>query len=154
MTKPATSIQSAKKADPDPRHAPIRAEIRRLYFAATDGLPPPWTGRTAKKLDELLKANPSWPVDVWLRCVRNRFASEELNLGEDPIRWIPRLPDYVRGRLNKYGHPKPLTADEHYHMTHSTGDWLSTVYHPQITPMAPIESVESVKSVDKTQESA
>ena len=122
-------IESAKHSDPDPRHAPIRAEIRRLYFAATEPhLPPPWTGRTAKKLDELLKANLQWPADVWLRCIRNRFASEELNLGEDPIRWIPRLPDYVRGRLNKFGKPKDSTSVEIYAMTHAGEGWLSVVY--------------------------
>lgn len=147
--KPRTQ-NLAPNTSSDSRHAPIRAEIRRLYMAATNPpLPPPWTGHHGRALDRLLKANPKWPVDVWIRCVRNRFASEDINLGEDPIRWIPRLPDYVRGRLNKFGKPKPLTADEHYHMTHATGDWLSTVYYPQIAPIPPIESAESVKSADK-----
>jgi hypothetical protein len=128
MNKLATSVQSVKSADPDPRHAPIRAEIRRLYYAATEPhLPPPWTGRTAKKLAELLAANPKWPVDVWLRCVRNRFASD-FNPTDDPIRWISELPRYVSGRLDKFGNLKRSTAEEMYAMTHATGDWLSVVY--------------------------
>jgi len=153
---------SAKSAQSvDARHAPIRAEIRRLYMAATSPpLPPPWTGYHGRALDRLLKANPQWPADVWIRCVRNRFASD-FNLAEDPIRWIPRLPDYVRGRLNKFGKPKHSTSEEMYAMTHATGDWLSTVYYPQpapalpptngpgITPITPIQSEQSASSADK-----
>lgn len=88
----------------DHRHAPIRELIQKLYQEA-NGVPAPWTGRTAKILAMFLASNRGWPVDALLKCVRNRFQSENVNLSEDPIRWINRLPNYVRGPLNRFGEP-------------------------------------------------
>ena len=95
---------SDKQKQPDPRHAPIRELIGDLYQEA-NGLPAPWNGHTATVLASFLKANRGWPVDALLRCVRNRFASENTNLSEDPIRWINKLCNYVRAPLNKFGEP-------------------------------------------------
>ena len=88
----------------DPRHAPLRALIGELYQEA-NGLPVPWTGYTAKLLASFLRSNHGWPVDALLKCVRNRFLSENTNLSEDPIRWINKLCNYVRAPLNKFGEP-------------------------------------------------
>jgi len=98
-------------------------------MAATNPpLPPPWTGHHGRALDRLLKANPQWPVEVWLRCVRNRFASDQVNLAEDPIRWLADLPSFAAGRLDKFGKPKASTMPEIYAMTHAGEGWLSVVY--------------------------
>jgi hypothetical protein len=91
----------------DPRHAAIREEIGRLYAQANAGLAAPWTGRHGRALKRLLDANKSWPIDVWLACLRNRFRSE-VNLAEDPIRWLARLPNYARGPLDRFDKPKRI----------------------------------------------
>ena len=95
----------------DPRHNPIRAEIAALY-RREQGLEPPWTGHHGKALKRLLDANRTWPVDVWLSCVRNRFASEGINPAEDPIRWIKGLCSYARGPLDRFNKLKRRSAEE------------------------------------------
>ena len=95
----------------DPRHNPIREEISKFY-RSENGLEPPWTGHHGKALKRLLDANPSWPAEVWLRCVRNRFASEGINPAEDPIRWIKGLCSYARGPLDRFGRLKRVSAEE------------------------------------------
>jgi len=103
-------IQNSKLIS-DPRHHPIREEIAGLY-RRENGLEPPWTGHHGKALKRLLDANRTWPLDVWLRSVRNRFASEGINPAADPIGWIKRLPDYARGPLDKFGGLKRLSAEQ------------------------------------------
>ena len=95
----------------DPRHQPIRKEIAALY-RRENGLEPPWTGHHGRALKRLLDANRTWPLEVWLRCVRNRFATEGINPAEDPIWWIKRLPNYARGPLDKFGKLKRLSTEE------------------------------------------
>ena len=95
----------------DDRHHPIREEIA-AFYRRENGLEPPWTGQHGQALKRLLDANPSWPVEVWLRCVRNRFASEGINPAADPIGWLKRLPDYARGPLDKFGGLKRVSAEE------------------------------------------
>jgi hypothetical protein len=90
----------------DPRHAPVRAAIAERYAAETGGLTVPWTGHTARVLADFLAANKGWRTEVLLRCVTNRFASDNINPAEDPIRWIRRLPNYVLGPLDCWGKPK------------------------------------------------
>jgi hypothetical protein len=82
----------------------VRALIGELY-AQANGLPVPWTGHTAKILASFLAANRGWPLAALERCVRHRFASEDVNLGEDPVRWINKMCNYVRGPLNRFGEP-------------------------------------------------
>lgn len=95
----------------DPRHNPIRDEIARLYLDA-NGLAVPWTGHHGRALKRLLDANPSWPVEVWRRCVRHRFATEGINPAEDPIRWIRCLPSYARGPLDRFGRLRRVSTEE------------------------------------------
>lgn len=95
----------------DSRHNPIRELIADLY-RRENGLEPPWTGHHGKALKRLLDANRTWPVDVWLRCVRNRFASEGINPAADPIGWIKRLPDYARGPLDRFGKLQRRSTEE------------------------------------------
>lgn len=95
----------------DERHNPIREEIAALY-RRENGLEPPWTGHHGKALKRLLDANRTWPVEVWLRCVRNRFASEGINPAADPIGWIKRLPDYARGPLDRFNKLKRVSVQD------------------------------------------
>lgn len=92
-------------------HTAIRAEIARLYERA-NRLNVPWNGHHGKRLAALLKANPSWPLEAWLRCVHNRFASDGINPAEDPIRWIGKLVNYARGPLDKFGGLKPRSHEQ------------------------------------------
>ena len=86
----------------------IRGEIQRLYRKHNDDLPPPWNGRHGVLLARLLKENPSWMVERWLTCIRNRFLSEDVNVAEDPIQWLRKLPNYCRGPLDRFGKLNPV----------------------------------------------
>lgn len=100
---------NSKLLQPDPRHAPIRELIARLYAESNAGLIVPWEGHAAKRLAALLKANARWPLEAWLRAVHHRFDSD-VNLAEAPERWIAKLPDYARGPLDEFGKPKRATG--------------------------------------------
>ena len=115
MFEPAGKIaQAALKRAPDPRHAAVRAEIAACYAESNNGLAVPWDGHTGRVLAQFLAAlNPSWSAELLAKCVRNRFASEEINPAEDPIRWIRRLPNYARGPLNRFGKPKQAARKTH-----------------------------------------
>jgi hypothetical protein len=97
---------------PDPRHSAIRARIAERYAEANDALPLPWTGRTGFILSKILKSNPSWPLEAFLRCVDNRFASDNVNVSADPISWLhgPKeyLVGYAKAPLDAYGKPKKV----------------------------------------------
>jgi hypothetical protein len=97
---------------PDPRHAPVREAIAWHYALANNGLVVPWTGHTGAVLGDFLAANKSWSADVLVRCVKNRFASDEINPAEDPLRWIRKLPNYARGPLNRWGGLRKLSPEE------------------------------------------
>ena len=103
----------AKSETPDPRHFQLRQHIASAYREAND-LECPWDGHAAKCLANLLKAVP-WPLELLQACVDSRFDSEDVNLAETPVRWIPRLPNYARGPLDKYQRPiyksKPVRVD-------------------------------------------
>jgi hypothetical protein len=106
MFKAAGEIaQDVLKRTPDPRHARVRKVIAESYTAA-NGLTVPWDGHTARTLATFLEANKTWSAQALTDCVRNRFASENINPAEDPIRWIRRLPNYARGPLDRFGKPK------------------------------------------------
>ena len=115
MPSAKSKIENLKSPDlpisrsPDSRHAPIREAIAWHYAVANNGLVVPWTGRTGAVLAEFLAANKSWPVDVLVRCVENRFRSDEINPAEDPIRWIRKLPNYAHGPLDKWGAPEKVS---------------------------------------------
>ena len=85
-------------------HGQIRAHIK-LCYQDHNKVPCPWDGSEASALTKALKACPSWEIDVWLRLVGNYFHSEGVN-GARPRVWIPRLSDYARGPLDRYGRVK------------------------------------------------
>jgi hypothetical protein len=88
----------------DPRHAAVRAEIAKLY-EATNGVPVPWDGHTARVLSTWLRVNRGWKLDVILRCVWNRFDSDNINPADPPSLWIKFLPRYLRP-LDQFGRPR------------------------------------------------
>ncbi len=101
----------------DLRHAPLRREIQRLY-QEKNGVPAPWDGHTAKVLADWLRVNRGWGLQHILRCVRNRFASDNVNPAEEPVAWIRYLPRYL-SPLDKFGKPKrrpnpPDVSNEDY----------------------------------------
>ena len=82
-------------------HGQVRAHIKACY-QEHNKVACPWDGSEASALTKAIKACPAWEVDVWMRCIGNYFHSYGTN-GARPRVWIPRLSDYVRGPLNKYG---------------------------------------------------
>jgi len=88
---------------PDPRHAPLRDYIAKLYLES-NGLTVPWSGRHGLILKQFLQAC-NWPIDALQTAVQNRFDSEAVNLAEDPLRWISRIPNYAKSPLDRYGKP-------------------------------------------------
>lgn len=99
------------KPGSDPRHFQLRLHIAAQYRKAND-LECPWDGHAAKCLANLLKSLP-WPLERLQACVDSRFDSEDVNLAETPVRWIPRLPNYARGPLDKYQRPIYKLASSH-----------------------------------------
>jgi hypothetical protein len=87
----------------DGRHTQIR-EFIKAQFTEKAGFPiAPWDGRDAKALDRLLKANPNWPVDEFIRLIANRFESE-VSPGDPAWEWLPKLQRYTV-RLDRFNKP-------------------------------------------------
>jgi hypothetical protein len=109
MLNPKSKIANPKL--PDPRHAPVREEIWRIYMEANNGLQCPWSGKHAKLLARTLETARNWDVPRWHTCVLNRFASEGVNPAEDPAEWIPRLVSYARQPLNRFSKTDRVPAE-------------------------------------------
>ncbi len=105
------------KPSPDPRHAPLRDHIATLYLEA-NRLTVPWSGRHGAIMAQFLRSCP-WPIDALQTAVQNRFDSEAVNLAEDPLRWISKIPNYARSPLDRYG--KPIYVG----LSKSVDDWRS-----------------------------
>ena len=97
----------AKETITDPRHDPVRRAIQEMWKEENFGAVCPWNGHTAYRLGRLLEDNPNWDAEQFIRCVRNWFASENVNTSEIPARWIPQLQNYLARPLNKWGKQIP-----------------------------------------------
>ena len=86
-------------------HHEVRSHIQ-CCFREMNKIACPWDGSEAQALDKMLKHNPSWELADWLRMVSNYFHSEGVN-GKRPRVWIPRLSDYARGPLDRFGKAQP-----------------------------------------------
>lgn len=91
------------------KHGQIQREIERLYRMHNGDLLPPWNGHHGTILKKMLGENPSWTLDRWHHCIYNRFLSQDVNVGEDPISWLKKLPNYCSGPLDRFGKLKPTT---------------------------------------------
>ena len=89
----------------DPRHGPVRRAIQEMWQEANFGTVCPWNGMAASRLKKLLEENRTWTPEHFIRCARNRFASEDMNPSAAPGHFIPKLPDYLGRPLNTWGKP-------------------------------------------------
>lgn len=97
------SAKSADEKTSDPRHLPIREQIKKCIEYATNLSPAPWDGRDAKALDRILTANPSWTADVFIGLIKNRFRSEDIPRGDPAYKWLFDLAKYANGPLDRFG---------------------------------------------------
>lgn len=88
----------------DERHAPCRAVIER-YWKHHNCDPMPWDASEAKRLSELLKANPTLTDDRLRVMLGNRSRSEGVNHAERPRLWIETVNRYANGPLDRFKNP-------------------------------------------------
>jgi hypothetical protein len=103
---------SPKKVLPPPKeHSPvhlIRTHMDGLY-QKYNGVPVPWGAAQARMASDLVKQNPSVPMNVWFTCINNHFRSEGRKLW-DPKRWIPRLLEYKDSPIDKFNQPMEVKS--------------------------------------------
>jgi hypothetical protein len=87
----------------DKRHAPLKNMLCAAW-KLKNGSEAPWNGRSGKALKDMLASVPSWTLHDFTVCIENRFGSEA-NHAEPPFVWIPKLPMYKAGPLNKFNQP-------------------------------------------------
>jgi hypothetical protein len=63
----------------------------------------PWTRRAFLRLKNEVERLPDITQEQWIQCVHNRFASEGVVVGQLPETFIPYLPRYISGPLDRYG---------------------------------------------------
>jgi hypothetical protein len=109
-TENNTSSSPAELFDPAPgvsKEPPMRKtitdEITRLWEIGNPDVKCEWVPLAFKRLKTLVESRPRWTTEQWLKCVRNRFSSDGINVGEAPEVFIPQLPKYIRSALNEYG---------------------------------------------------
>lgn len=100
-----------KESTSDPRHNPAKLAIVKAYNEK-NGVDYYWNGREGKKMSEFLNLHPTWSIETVLKCINNRFDSEE-NHSEEPHEWINKLGKYASGPLNQYGKPKSSSNGFH-----------------------------------------
>jgi len=81
----------------------ITDEITRLWEIGNPDVKCEWVPLAFKRLKTLVESRPRWTTEQWLKCVRNRFSSDGINVGDAPESFIPQLPKYIRSPLNEYG---------------------------------------------------
>jgi len=92
---------------PDDLRKSVIDEIDRLWELANPGVDCAWVGLAFVRLKAELKKRPKWTADQWLTCVRNRFKSDNINAGEAPEFFIPKLPNYIKAPLNQFSKIEP-----------------------------------------------
>ena len=95
------------RPDPPPTPPSIQPQlveaIDQSWKAANPDVPVPWKGLAFARLKKLLADQPKWTIDHWLTCIRNRFASDGINPGDPPERFIADLPRFIAGPLDEFG---------------------------------------------------
>ena len=92
---------------PDPRHT----QFKEYYFMAYRehrGMPEDgtvaWGPADAGQLNNLLKANPTVPIEALKRWFLNWWKSD-VNRSAMPHTWLMKLPNYREGALDRFGKP-------------------------------------------------
>jgi hypothetical protein len=95
----------------DPRYKAVTAKIFEAYkcFNKVD---PGWGDPCGKQLKNFLASHPDWNEEKIFECIRNRYKSE-INLAEEPIKWISSIGNFAGGPLDKYGKPKSTSNGFH-----------------------------------------
>jgi hypothetical protein len=95
--------------EPDTKnlHSRVR-EYAQAVYQKRFGSPCSWDGSEASALTKVIKANPSWIFTTFQRLIDNRYASDGVN-GQRPRSWLPHLPDYMAGPLDRFGKVKSST---------------------------------------------
>jgi hypothetical protein len=99
------STTATQPEAPDPKHVAVREEIWKAY-QTLNARSCPWSPAHSRNLALLLKSSPTWTIQQWVACVRNRFSSDAINFAEDPLRWIGKLANYGAGPLDRYNRRK------------------------------------------------
>jgi hypothetical protein len=97
---------------PDTTHHQVIALITQLYELGNPGIKCEWTGLAIKRWKAEQTKRPRWTLEQWLTAVRNRFASDNINVGDPPEMIFPSLPRYVSGPMTQYNRSK-RDSDDH-----------------------------------------
>jgi len=97
-----TQIVAARQHNSD--WPPVVRAIDAHHKALTNS-PCPWNGRIFGQLKHEMSMRPKWTAQDWIRCIENRQVSD-INPGEPPERFIPKLRDFHECPLDRYGKPK------------------------------------------------
>jgi hypothetical protein len=91
---------------PASRHEACKEHVHAYWrtFHPDDKLAP-WDGGEAKRLKELLDANPGLTAEGFRRLLHHR-AKSEVNHSARPRDWLARLTDFKRSPLDRFGKPK------------------------------------------------
>jgi hypothetical protein len=89
-----------------PDRKQIVDEIHRLYQFHNPGIKVPWTDLAFLRMKREVARVKGWTTEQWLDCVRNRYASDGIILGELPESFIPYLSRYISGPMDRYGKAK------------------------------------------------
>lgn len=85
------------------RHARIKSMIQTAYRERNEGSECPWDAADNTQLSRFLKRTPNWPDSQIAQCLDHRYRSDGIDPGEDPFRWIMKLPSYLKGPKDKFG---------------------------------------------------
>jgi hypothetical protein len=84
----------------------VVALIDALYQSHNPGIKVPWTDLAFLRLKRETERVKGWGTEQWLDCVRNRYASDGIILGELPESFIPYLSRYISGPMDRFGKAK------------------------------------------------
>lgn len=107
---PPSSDAPKESKETDPRYKVFIEAISSGYKKR--GWEFAWGARDGKQMKALLKEHPAWTVEMLLKCLKNYFASEKVVPGDQPYRYLTKLPRYHAGPLNEFGKLlRPVTVE-------------------------------------------
>lgn len=88
----------------DHRHKDFKELIFKCYRYLNEE-DPPWDASDAKQLKSLIKAKPDLDKEKFHSWLLNYAESKDINPSDRPRKFLPKLPSYAGGVLNKFGRP-------------------------------------------------